>query len=286
MGIFVLIVSVLLEVAGMAFSYWFGAHAFGLGNMWAATINDMVAVLPGLHRYHIHITASTIGLFWLAGNMSLHTVAIVAYIKNTVRKRAMMGNPGMREIQAVDRALRQLVMASPSGNLAPIPNFGWPLTFDYEPGFGMAMYFLGRKLVVGEGLFKSPHLKPLLAYELGHYNASDVDLREILACLPPAMLVLGAVAGLPLGVGLCLTSLFWPWYWRQRIYAADLFAARLGQAAELIQALERVVHPREKRKNLLLREYPYVAERIDRLMRYSGMSSTQAQGQRQHQAVK
>jgi len=49
-GVFVLIVSVLLEVVGMACSYWYGAHAFGIGTTWAETINGLAASLPGLHR--------------------------------------------------------------------------------------------------------------------------------------------------------------------------------------------------------------------------------------------
>jgi hypothetical protein len=213
-------------------------------------------------------------------------MAIVAYIKNTIKQRATLGNPGQREVQAVERVYRQLVAAPPSGNLEPVPKFGWPRTFDYIPGYGMTAHFIGLKLTIGEGLFKSSYLKALLAHELGHYNSSDVTLREILGCLPPPFLALGAIAGLPIGLGPFATFFFWPWYWRGRTYAADLFAARLGQPADLIQALDRVVHPREKRKTVFLREYPYVAERIGRLMRYSGMSGSAAQAQTQRQAVK
>ncbi len=281
MGVFVLIVSVLLEVVGMACSYWYGAHAFGIGTAWAETINGLAASLPGLHRYHIHITAVTVGLAWLAGNMSLHLMAIIAYIKNTAQKRVKMGNPGLREIQAVERACRQLVTASPSAGLAPVQHFGWPLTFDYVPGYGTDMRFLGRKLVIGEGLFRNRHLRPLLAHALGHYNSTDVNLREILGCLPPALLVVCGIVGLPIGLGPFVTFLFWPWYWRQREYAADLFAARVGQANDLIQALDQVVHPGEKRQTIFLREYPYVAERIDRLMRLTSMSSVPQPSQKQ-----
>ena len=284
MGIFVLVVSLLLEGVGMAFSYWFGTHAFGLGAMWAATINGVGASFPGLHRYHIHITAATIGLCWLAANMSVHLMAIIAYVRRIAKKRAKMGNPGLREVQAVERACRQLVAASPSANLEPVHHFGWPLTFDYAPGYGTALRFLGRKLTIDEGLFKSTYLRPLLAHELGHYNSADVNLREILGCLPPALLVVGGIVGLPIGLGPFVTFLFWPWYWRQREYAADLFAARVGQATELIQALDQVVHPREKRKTIWLREYPYVAERIDRLMRSTGMSGALQPAQKQRRA--
>lgn len=281
MGIFVLLVSILLEVVGMAFSYWFGTHAYGLGNMWAATINGLPASFPGLHRYHIHVTASTIGLFWLAGNMSLHLMAIIAYVKSIAKKRVKMGNPGLREVQAVERACRQLVTASPSASLEPVHHFGWPLAFDYAPGYGTAIRFIGRKLTIDEGLFKSSYLRPLLAHALGHYNSTDVNLREILGCLPPALLVMCGIVGLPIGLGPFVTFLFWPWYWRQREYAADLFAARVGQANDLIQALDQVVHPREKRKTIFLREYPYVAERIDRLMRLTSMSSVPQPSQKQ-----
>jgi Zn-dependent protease with chaperone function len=274
MGIFVFIVLLLLEVAGMAFSYWFGAHALHIAGTWATIITQLSVSLPGLRRYHFHVTEHTFGLFWLAGNIVLHIMAAIGSIRSTFKKRVKMGNPGMRELQIVERALRQLVTASPSGSLEPMQQFDWPLTFDYAPGHGMTIRFVGYRLVIDEGLLKSSSLKALLAHELGHWNSTDVALREMLSCLPPAFLVLGAIAGLPIGLGSCVTFFFWPWYWRQREYAADLFAARVGQAPDLIRALERFIHPTEKQKNLFFREYPYVAERIDRLMRLSGMTST------------
>jgi hypothetical protein len=274
MGIFVFIILILLEIAGMGFSYWFGAHAFHIADTWAVIVSGLSVSLPGLRRYHIHVTAHTIGLFWLAGNISLHIMAAISSMRTTFRKRVKMGRPGMREIQMVERVLRQLVTASPSGSLEPVQQFNWPLTFDYAPGHGMTIRFLGYRLAIDEGLLKSSSLKALLAHELGHWNSTDVALREMLSCLPPAFMVLGIVAGLPIGLGPCVTFFFWPWYWRQREYAADLFAARVGQAHDLIRVLERFIHPTEKQKNLFFREYPYVAERIDRLMRLSGMSGT------------
>lgn len=284
MGIFLLAVSILLEIVGMAFSYWYGAHFLGIGAMWASMINSMGTTIPILYRYHLHVSSSTIGLAWLSGNLALHAMAIVAYVKDTLKKRAKMGNPGIREVQTVEQALRQMVTARPSGTgLASVSFFSWPLTFSYGPGQGTSIYFIGQRMVIGEGLFRNRYLKPLLAHALGHYNSSDINLREIQKCLPPALLVCGVLVGLPIGLGPAVTFFFWKWYWRQRIYAADLFAARLGQAADLIRALDSLIQPRERQKNVLFREYPYAAERIDRLMRATGISLQSAQGQQQHQ---
>src|SRR5690242_16765946 len=85
-------------------------------------------------------------------------------------------------------------------------------------------------------------------------------------------MAVASALGLPIGLGLFVTSFFWPCYWRQRIYSSDLFAARVGQLDALINALDQVVHPFEKPKNVFIREYPLVAERIDRLMRLRSTS--------------
>jgi Zn-dependent protease with chaperone function len=188
-------------------------------------------------------------------------------------------------MDAVERSLRQLVTAAPSAGLPPVPNFDWPTTFNYAPGHGTNIYFLGRRLVIGEGLFRNKYLKALVASALGHWNSTDVELREILACIPPGWMVLMILVGLPVGLGCFVTFLFWPWYWRQRVFASDLFAARVGQLDELIDALDHIVHPHEKQQNVLIREYPYVAERISRLMHLrnsSGMVQPMS-GQQQSQ---
>ncbi len=286
MGIFLLLLTLALEVAGMVWSYWFGVHAFGIGQAWAGWINGLPAFFPGLRHYHIHVTAAHIGLVWLAANLFLHGVAIWVSIRKVGGERAKLGRPGLREIEAVNRVFQALVTATApaTGGLEPVTHFHWPRSFNYAPGHGVEVRFIGFRLVIDEGLFTNQYLKPLLAQQLGYYNSRDLWIRNMLGCLPPPALVLLVITGIGIGIGPFVTFFFWPWYWRQRVYAHDLFAARLGQANQLIQALDRLVRPRERRKSIFIREYPYAAERIDRLMRYRGteepLTSTQRRRQR------
>jgi len=61
-------------------------------------------------------------------------------------------------------------------------------------------------------------------------------------------------------------------YWRDRVYAADEYAARLGQRYQLIRALDDLKWTMDggtaTRGGRWLRETPYIESRIDRLMRY------------------
>jgi hypothetical protein len=277
MGIFLLVVTVVLELAGAAWSHWYGSHvSAGL----AGLLNGALGMFPGLQRHHIHITDMFIGWAWVALYGLIHLAAVYGHVKSLAKKRLKMGRPGQREISVVDQAYQDLAAAFPASGLEPVTRLAWPRSFDYLPGYDLTVFFLGSRLIIGEGLFIHHSLKPLLAQQLFAYNSGDVWLRVVLDCLPPGELFvapLGAVLGLPVGIGPVLTVLCWKKHWRDRVYAGDLFAARLGQRYELIQALDQVIRPREQRKNVLLREYPYAAERIDRLMRlappgYAGTS--------------
>jgi hypothetical protein len=267
MGIFLLVVTVVLELAGAAWSYWYGSHvSAGL----AGLLNDALGMFPGLQRHHIHVTGVFMGWAWVALYSLIHLAAVYGHVKSIAKKRLKMGRPGQREITVVDQVYQDLATATPASGLGPVSRLAWPHSFDYLPGYDLTLFFLGSRLIIGEGLFTHRSLKPLLAQQLFAYNSGDVWLRVVLDCLPPGELFvapLGAVLGLPVGIGPVLTVLFWKKHWRDRVYAGDLFAARLGQRFELIQALDQVIRPREQRKNVLLREYPYAAERIDRLMR-------------------
>jgi hypothetical protein len=265
MGIFLLVVTVVLELAGAAWSYWYGSHV-SAGQ--AGLLNDALGMFPVLQRRHIHVTGVFMG--WVALYGFIHLAAVYGHMKSITKKRLKMGRPGQREITVVDRVYQDLATASPASGLGPVSRLAWPRSFDYLPGYDLTLFFLGSRLIIGEGLFTHHSLKPLLAQQLFAYNSGDVWLRVVLNCLPPGELFvapLGAVLGLPVGIGPVLTVLCWKKHWRDRVYAGDLFAARLGQCFELIQALDQVIRPREQRKNVLLREYPYAAERIDRLMR-------------------
>jgi len=259
MGIFLLVVTVVLELAGAAWSYYYGSHvSAGL----AGLLNDALGMFPGLQRYHIHVTSRFIGWTWVALYSLIHLAAVYGHVKSITKKRLKMGRPGLREITVVDQIYQDLATASPASGLRPVPRLTWPRSFDYLPGYDLTLFFLGSRLIIGEGLFTHHSLKPLLAQQLFAFSSGDVWLRVVLDCLPPGELFvapLGAVLGLPVGIGPVLTVLCWKKHWRDRVYAGDLFAARLGQRFELIQALDQVIRPREQRKKVLLREYPYAA---------------------------
>ena len=260
-------VTIVLELAGAAWSYCYGSHVLaGL----AGLLNGALAMFPGLQRANIHVTGALISWAWVALYGLIHLAAVYGHVKSLAKKRLRMGRPGQREITVVDRVYKDLAAALPTSGLEPVCHLNWPRSFDYLPGYDLTLFFLGLRLIIGEGLFTHRSLKPLLAQQLFAYTSGDVWLRVVLDCLPPGeffVAPLGAVVGLPVGIGPVLTVLCWKKHWRDRVYAGDLFAARLGQRFELIQALDLVIRPREQGKNVLLREYPYAAERIDRLMR-------------------
>jgi Zn-dependent protease with chaperone function len=65
-------------------------------------------------------------------------------------------------------------------------------------------------------------------------------------------------------------------YWRDRVFAGDEYAARLGQGRALKRALDDLRWVldggRATRGGRLLRETPYIEERVDRLDRYQPLS--------------
>jgi Zn-dependent protease with chaperone function len=156
-----------------------------------------------------------------------------------------------------------------------------------------------RAVVLTARLVESPLLAAVLAHELGHVNSLDGRLREALECLtlwgdplgPPrdprgrevrfepdpehrGALVWGAMRwSLRLaGGGEARMLLAWPWagYWRRREYAADAYAARLGQGGELARFLTDQGLPFDApQPGLFFRaaEHPPVALRLERLRR-------------------
>jgi Zn-dependent protease with chaperone function len=105
--------------------------------------------------------------------------------------------------------------------------------------------------MVTRGLLESQHLTAVLAHELGHLNTSDARLAAALVRMttPPrgavhrpfrtiAFIASGAVAT-------WLMRLPWAVYWRGREYAADEFAANLGQAQPLTLFLDEEILARD-----------------------------------------
>jgi Zn-dependent protease with chaperone function len=132
----------------------------------------------------------------------------------------------------------------------------------------------GNTLMLSRGLLESDHVPAVLAHELGHLATTDGKLtaaiNRLLIHPPPrttepeeaqpqrgvvvvsddrvtlGLLGLRAVIWLIRksisfakgGLALRITAPAWGSYWREREYAADEYAARLGQADELADFLE------------------------------------------------
>lgn len=154
----------------------------------------------------------------------------------------------------------------------------------------------GRAVILSRGLVNSDRLAAKLAHEVGHVDSLDGRLTEGLhrmqlwddplregsgaaesvgfdaALAGPGAFVFGVVRWLVrLAGGGDVRQLFnraWGWYWRRREFAADAYAASLGQGQELLAYLEEVELPLDVPQKGLSRsefDHPYVAERVDRL---------------------
>ncbi|MFL5628674.1 MAG: protein kinase domain-containing protein [Ktedonobacteraceae bacterium] len=162
---------------------------------------------------------------------------------------------------------------------------------------------LGTTLYISQLSMKYP-LTPTLAHELGHFNSLDSRLamarRRLILLNPlalldwvddiPGPLVLEIIIGLFWivfwivfvgGIGFVLTSGLWSNYLKRRDFAADRYAAKLGQASALIAVLESTIRDEytpaslelgsavsEKAEILKEGARKYLAERIDRLKAY------------------
>ena len=156
----------------------------------------------------------------------------------------------------------------------------------------------GRAVILSRGLLESESLAAVLAHELGHVDSLDSRLTEALNRLrlwgdplAPVPLEHDGSAGvgfdgdsrgrlswglmrwsLRLAGGSCAQSLLsplWAAYWRSREYAADAYAASLGQAEDLARHLGDQELPFDAPQSGLLHnrfEHPPVALRVERLL--------------------
>ena len=131
-------------------------------------------------------------------------------------------------------------------------------------------------LMVTRGLLESGYLEPVLAHELGHLNSSDSRLTAALHRMttPPRRRMgfpFAAASFVGSGaLGVWLTRTPWAAYWRSREFAADRYAARLGQG----QALARFLDTNALANDLPVpfvwlteQSHPATEHRIDRLFR-------------------
>lgn len=154
----------------------------------------------------------------------------------------------------------------------------------------------GRLVALARGLLETEAVAPVLAHELGHTRTLDGRLTEALdrlelwgdpLGLPSSVrdpdrevderrsngLLAGALRWtLRLAGGGCaarILSPLWAAYWRGREYAADAYAASLGQGEDLARHLADYDLPLDlpqRRFPFNLSEHPPVAHRIERLL--------------------
>jgi len=144
--------------------------------------------------------------------------------------------PSERERLIYDDALAILTQAAPDVR----PPRQW-FVLD-EPTLNAAAY--ADSLMLTHGLLESGFLEPVLAHELGHLNSSDARLTAAIHRLttPPRralrfpLRTLSFLAGGELGM--LVTRTPWGAYWRSREFAADQYAAALGQGAALARFLD------------------------------------------------
>jgi Zn-dependent protease with chaperone function len=105
---------------------------------------------------------------------------------------------------------------------------------------GMQMRFIGRVLVIDRGLLYGRHFPSLLAHELAHANSFDLFTRSMYASFPSYRWSVLTLVGLPCVCGPIVFHLAWMKYWRGRMFAADDYAALIGQCHALKRALDEL----------------------------------------------
>jgi Zn-dependent protease with chaperone function len=143
-----------------------------------------------------------------------------------------------------------------------------------EQALNAAAY--ANTLMLTRGLIDSGYLEAVLAHELGHLNSSDSRLAAALhrlttpprRRLPFPLATLGfLVSG---GLGAWLTRAPWAAYWRAREFAADEYAAKLGQGRSLARFLELNALENDLPVPFMWlteQSHPFSEHRIDRLYR-------------------
>jgi Zn-dependent protease with chaperone function len=183
--------------------------------------------------------------------------------------------PEQDEREAFQHAFSELQQADPTLR----PPRHWFVAED--PDRNASAY--ASSLRVTRGLLESPYAAAVIAHEMGHLRTSDSHLSSALNLLlikpmhtpdpsPLWSLPFRGLAWLASGQAvLWLTGNAWETYWRSREYAADEYAAHLGQAQALAQSLtlDSLPHERPIRAMRFSRaSHPYTKPRIARLQEH------------------
>ncbi len=183
--------------------------------------------------------------------------------------------PEQDEREAFEEAFSQLQQANP--RLRPPRH--WFVAED--PGRNAAAY--ASSLRIDRGLLESPHAAATIAHEMGHLRTTDAHLTSALNLLllkpmdtpetwPLWSLAFRGLLWIASGQAvLWLTGNAWEMYWRSREFAADQYAARLGQGAALAQSLRYDALPYERsihNMRFSRATHPYTKPRIARLQEH------------------
>ncbi len=194
---------------------------------------------------------------WVAGTVCfapcvLSVLALLGLPGGAGLTRLRLGarRPSPRERDALDAALAVLPGTVPAPRTVLVIDHPTPQAF-----------VVGSALYLHRGVVWDPALPGVLAHELGHLNALDARLTlaaRRLAPVEPLALLLG-------GLSLALLAPLWAVWERHREFAADAYAAHLGQAHTLAAFLEREQFFDVAVPFLGERTHPYVEQRLARL---------------------
>lgn len=231
------------------------------------------------HRHPFVLTQEHVALFFVVIYLSLNLLALVRGLVAPSRERSKLGvrrQPSGREIGRFEQVCASLLRAQAATPDAPTIKRPWMWRVRDEDQ-GIQMRWIGCVLVIDRGLLHSRHFSALLAHELAQANSFDLLTRCMYAIFPPFRWSVLTLIGLPCACGPILFHPWWMKYWRDRVFAADEYAARLGQRFALKRALDELRWVldggRATRGGRWLRESPYIEERIDRLDRYQPPSA-------------
>jgi len=218
---------------------------------------EIIALLSG-GRFNL----AGIGLFCLWIYFGLHAVRVAYGLYGPILQRWKLGarSPSQREREHFEAICASLTRQH-TGQVSR------PYRWKVADGLGMQARWVGYVLVVDRELLNHRFFAAVLAHHLGHTNSEDRLAHRLYAMLPPTRALAGIIVGLPFAIGHVLLFPFWAWYWRERVFAADLFAVRLGQGPALLKALDELYIKLDQstKGGRLLKPVPYIEERINRI---------------------
>jgi Zn-dependent protease with chaperone function len=261
-------------------------------------------IVAGPVRWAIAYSAAVVGgtalalpdpwlLGWLAalGPVAWSLLAIVMPSPGALwRRRLGARRPSSSESEALGEAM-VLLRSCDQGLREPA---GWHVLDDPQ----VSGVVRGRAMILSRGLLESDALAPVLAHELAHLDSLDGPLTEALSrlcLLPPRLRRAGSRVGMDHepafdgrelsggwlrrlvcllirvgcgGAGEWLLGALWAAHWRAREYAADAYAAALGQAEDLARYLGEQEMPFDIAVSHLIASpavHPPTALRLERL---------------------